>query len=56
MIAADKGHAQIVQRLLELAANVNHQNKVMTCMVTFILRCTFVVNNHSIIAMCLCCH
>ena len=55
VVAAEKGHAQTVQRLLELGANVNHQNKVMICMVTFILRCTFVVNNHSI-AMCLCCH
>ena len=31
-IAARHGHAQTVQRLLELGANVNHQNKVMTCM------------------------
>ena len=29
-IAAQKGHTQTVQRLLEAGANVNHQNKVMT--------------------------
>ena len=29
-IAAVEGHIQIVQRLLEARANVNHQNKVMT--------------------------
>ena len=30
--AALEGQAQTVQKLLELGANVNHQNKVMTCM------------------------
>ena len=30
--AAGEGHVQIVQRLLEAEANVNHQDKVMTCM------------------------
>ena len=29
-VAAEKGHTQTVQRLLEAGANVNHQNKVMT--------------------------
>ena len=29
-IAAQNGHTQTVQRLLELGANINHQNKVMT--------------------------
>ena len=29
-VAAQKGHTQTVQRLLEAGANVNHQNKVMT--------------------------
>ena len=29
-IAAEYGHTQTVQRLLEAGANVNHQNKVMT--------------------------
>ena len=29
-IAAQKGHTETVQRLLEEGANVNHQNKVMT--------------------------
>ena len=28
--AAQKGHTETVQRLLEAGANVNHQNKVMT--------------------------
>ena len=27
--AAEKGHTQTVERLLEARANVNHQNKVM---------------------------
>ena len=29
-VAAQNGHTQTVQRLLEARANVNHQNKVMT--------------------------
>ena len=29
-VAAQKGHTETVQRLLEAGANVNHQNKVMT--------------------------
>ena len=29
-VAAQKGHTETVQRLLEAGANINHQNKVMT--------------------------
>ena len=29
-IAAENGHTETVQRLLDAEANVNHQNKVMT--------------------------
>ena len=30
VVAAAKGHTETVQRLLELGANPNHQNKVIT--------------------------
>ena len=30
VVAAENGHTETVQRLLEAEANVNHQNKVMT--------------------------
>ena len=36
--AADQGHTETVQRLLEAGANINHQNKV----------CVFVVYTYSI--------
>ena len=32
-VAAQEGHTETVQRLLEAGANVNHQNKVMTATV-----------------------
>lgn len=33
-IAAEKGHIQIVQRLLKARASVNHQNKVVAGFLT----------------------
>ena len=34
-MAAEKGHLQVVQKLLQAGANVNHQNKVMTIYSSF---------------------
>ena len=34
---ADKGHLQIMQKLLNAGANVNHQNKVMTIHSSFVM-------------------
>ena len=41
-IAADKGHTETVQRLLEAGANINHQNKACVLVV-----CTYSIQIHT---------
>ena len=51
-IAAQEGHTETVQRLLEAGATVNYQNKVMT--MVYLSGCYMLLSQNMYDCMCIC--